>query len=89
MKEIHGNPVKTKRELNTLEVYAQICYFYPAYTLGEASELSPKTIKVLLETAKRQRAIENMNQLRIVTAPNAKDKGYGKKLYNEFKAEAQ
>lgn len=67
------------------EMLAQLCYFYPQYTLVEASLLPFRDISLLIKTAQKQEAVKNYNLTQIVAAPHTK-KGQGvKKLSEHFK----
>lgn len=68
---------------------AQLCYFYPQYTLAEARKLPYKHVKLLLDEAKRMKAQENLDLLQITAAPHTKKgQGYGD-LLRRFKKEAK
>lgn len=80
-KSIHptGNDV-SKREL-----WATVCYYYPQYTLKEASQLPVRDIKLLLRIAEKLQARDKYELTQIVAAPHTK-KGSGvKKLSEHFK----
>lgn len=83
-KSIH--PVKNK-EVHKREIWASICYYYPQYTLKEASLLSQRDIVLLLSTARKLEAVKMKNLVQIVAAPHTK-KGEGvKKLLDYFQKE--
>lgn len=70
------------------EVYAEVAYYYPQYTLEEVSRLPARDIRLLLKTAKRLKAVELYNLVQIVASPHTK-KGQGvKKLSDYFKKES-
>lgn len=69
------------------ELYAEVCYFYPQYTLKEVAQLPARDVKLLLKVARRQEALRNFNLVQIVASPHTK-KGMGvKKLSDYFKKE--
>lgn len=73
------------KPINGEELLAQVCFYYPAYTLQSASLLSYRQVKLLLKTANRLKAAEYYNLVQISTAPHTK-KGEGvKKLSEHFK----
>lgn len=82
-------PGKTQTQQQKREVYAEVAYYYPQYTLKEVSELPARDITLLLKTARRLKAAEMFNLVQIVASPHTK-KGQGvKKLSDYFKKESQ
>lgn len=76
-----------KEEVSKREVWASICYYYPQYTLKEASLLPSRDIKLLLKTARRLEAARMRDLVQVVAAPHTK-KGEGvKKLLSYFEKE--
>lgn len=72
-------------KLNAEELYAQVCYHYPQYTLETASQLSFRRIRLLLRTVSKIQAAHYYNLTQIAAAPHTK-KGSGvKKLAEHFK----
>lgn len=84
-KSVHtGNAEHGKRE-----IYAEVAYYYPQYTLEEVASLPARDVTLLLNTARRLKATEMFNLVQIVASPHTK-KGQGvKKLSDYFKKEAQ
>lgn len=79
-------PIKDK-EVRKREIWASICYYYPQYTLKEASLLSKRDIQLLLSTAQKLEAVKMKNLVQIVVAPHTK-KGEGvKKLLDYYQKE--
>ena len=67
------------------EIWAIVAYYYPQYTLKEASKLPARDIKLLIKTAKKLEAQKMFNLTQIAAAPHTK-KGEGvKKLSEHFK----
>lgn len=67
------------------ELWATICYYYPQYTLEEASRLSIRDIKLLLKIAEKLEAQKMLAFIQIAAAPHTK-KGQGvKKLTDYYK----
>lgn len=67
------------------ELWATICYYYPQYTLEEASRLSIRDIKLLLKIAEKLEAQKMLAFTQIAAAPHTK-KGQGvKKLTDYYK----
>lgn len=71
-------PKATNREL-----WATICYYYPQYTLEEASRLSVRDIKLLLRTAEKLEAQKMLALTQIAAAPHTK-KGKGVKQLSDY-----
>ncbi len=66
-----------KKVLSNREKWATISYYYPQYTLQEASQLSWRDINLLLKTANRIQAEQNLLLLNMISAPHTeKGKGY-------------
>lgn len=85
-KRIKAKSVRSEKanQNKNREIWATICYYYPQYTLKEASELSNRDIRLLLHIAERKEAEKYFNLTQIVTAPHTK-KGSGvKKLTKHF-----
>lgn len=88
-KRIVAKPVRqsVSKEVSNREIWASICYYYPQYTLKEASLLSKRDIALLLRVAQRLEAVKMRNLVQIVSAPHTK-KGSGvKQLLNYFQQE--
>ena len=88
-KHIVAKPInKTRsREATNRDIWASICYYYPQYTLREASQLSSRDIRLLLATAKRLEAQKMLQLVQIAAAPYTK-KGKGvKDLINHYQKE--
>lgn len=78
----------TRKKFVAEELYAQVCYHYPQYTMNDAAKLSYHRIKLLLKVAAQQKAVEYYNLTQIAAAPHTK-KGEGvKKLSEHFKKTA-
>lgn len=75
-------------KFNGEELLAQVCYYYPAYTLKTAAQLSYRQVLLLLKVAQKQKATEYYNLTQIAASPHTK-KGKGvQKLSDHFKKEA-
>ena len=88
-KHVVAKPVREikNREVSKRQTWASICYYYPQYTLKEASLLSSRDIRLLLTTARRLEASRMKNLVQIAAAPHTK-KGSGvKKLLDFFQKE--
>lgn len=88
-----GRRVKVQKikpeRLNGEELLAQVCYYYPAYTLETAAKLSYRQVTLLLKVAQKQKATEYYNLTQIVASPHTK-KGKGvQKLSDHFKKIAE
>lgn len=83
-KTVHSG--KSKKE-NKREVYAEVCYYYPQYTLQEVAKLPARDITLLLRIAHKQEALKMYNLVQAIASPHTK-KGQGvKKLSDYFKKE--
>lgn len=83
-KRVKVQKVRNER-INVEEVLAEVCYFYPRYTLEEVAKLSYRQVKLLLKVARKQQAIYMYNMTQIVAAPHTK-RGQGvKDLSEHFK----
>lgn len=79
--KIRGNKQTNRR------LWAEVCYYYPQYTLKEASQLSARDIRLLLKTASRLEATRFYNLTQIASAPHS-EKGKGvKELIDHFQRE--
>lgn len=86
-----GKRVRVKKvvsqapKLNVRELLAQLCYYYPQYTLNDAQKIPYRDVQLLLRVARKQQAIQLYNLTQISAAPHTK-KGEGvKKLSEHFK----
>lgn len=78
--DVGGGSLPKKRE-----AWARIAYFYPQYTLKQASELPVRDIRLLLKTAEIIEAERMFNLTQIAAAPHS-EKGKGvKQLSNHFR----
>lgn len=76
-KRVVAKPVASaKTQTSKRELYAEVCYFYPQYTLEQVSKLPARDINLLLKVAKKQEAVKMFNLTQIVAAPHTK-KGKG------------
>lgn len=84
-KKVRVQRVTTRTKLKGEELLAQVCFYYPAYTLDTAAKLSYRQVQLLLKVANKQQAVYYYNLTQIVAAPNTK-KGKGvQKLSDHFK----
>ena len=81
-----AQPVPSSEDTTSYrEIWATVAYYYPQYTLKEASKLPARDIKLLIKTAKKLEAQKMFNLTQIAAAPHTK-KGEGvKKLSEHFK----
>ena len=71
------------KKVSKREMWARICYFYPQYTLEEASKLPARDINLLLKVARKINAEQKYDYTQIVAAPHTK-KGSGVKKLTEY-----
>lgn len=69
--------------LTNRQLWARVCYYYPQYTLKQASELSIRDIRLLLHTANQIEAQKMYEFTQIAAAPHTK-KGKGVKQLTEY-----
>lgn len=82
-KPIHG--ITRKQKQVKREIWATICYYYPQYTLKEASELSARDISLLMKIANKIEAQRMYTLTQIVAAPHTKNGRGVKDLTSTFK----
>ena len=81
-KRVEGKK-RTKRA-----IYAEVCFFYPQYTLKDVANLPARDIELLIKTARRIEAEKNYELTQIVSAPHS-EKGKGvKRLLDKYEREA-
>lgn len=87
-KPIHPQRTKKSGLNNNRRIWARVCYYYPQYTLEQASKLSYRDIMLLLNTARRIEAERNLTLTQMLAAPHT-EKGKGvKDLTKYFEQEA-
>lgn len=67
-----------KKKVNARELLAELCYYYPQYTLAAARRLPAKDVILLLKVARKKRGEMYLNLTQIAAAPHTK-KGMGVK----------
>lgn len=83
-KEVLKKQVNPNRKL-----WATVCYYYPQYTLKEASELPYRDLVLLLNTARKLRASEHLMLLNIAASPHTKDGKGVNELRKKLKEEIE
>lgn len=79
----------SNKKKTTGRLLAQLCFYYPQYTLQQARRLPYKHVIILLEEAKRMKAREYLELTQIAAAPHTK-KGEGyKQLLKRYAQEAK
>jgi hypothetical protein len=71
------------------EIYAQVCYYYPQYTLKEVETLPQRDVTLLLQVANKIEGLKMLNLTQIAAAPHTKNGSGVKKLTSHFKKVAQ
>lgn len=74
-----------KKQASKRELYAQVCYYYPQYTLSEVEKLPQRDITLLLNVASRIEGLRMLNLTQIAAAPHSKNGSGVKKLTEHFK----
>ena len=88
-RRVKAQPIPTAGggKTSNRQLWARVCFFYPQYTLKEASMLSVRDLKLLLNTAKKIEAERKYDLVQIAAAPHTK-KGSGvKKLTEHYRKE--
>jgi hypothetical protein len=67
-----------RKKVNARELLAELCFYYPQYTLAAARRLPAKDVMLLLKMARKKKAEEYFNLTQIAAAPHTK-KGSGVK----------
>lgn len=66
------------------ELYAMVAFYYPQYTLKEASLLPARDLYLLLKIANKMEAIRNLNMTQIIASPHSKKGASVNKLIQHF-----
>lgn len=78
-------PQRKPKGTTARRILAELCFYYPQYTLNQAKKLPYKDVVLLLKTAHREKSKDYLMKLNIETAPHTK-KGQGvKKLAGQLK----
>lgn len=72
------------KKVNALELLAELCYYYPQYTLAAARRLPAKHVMLLLKIARKKKAEEYFNLTQIAAAPHTKGGRGVKKLSGRY-----
>lgn len=67
-----------RKKVNARRLLAELCYYYPQYTLAAARRLPARDVMLLLKMAHRKDAERYLNETQIAAAPHTK-KGTGVK----------
>ena len=74
----------TSEGVSKRELYATICFYFPAYKLSDVQALPARDVKLLLDTVKKLEASRQYNLTQIVAAPHSKKGANVKKLLEYF-----
>lgn len=67
------------------EVWATLCFYYPQYTLEQASKLPMRDVNLLIKVARKIEAGKMMDFLNIIVSPHSKKPDREvKKLFEHF-----
>jgi len=81
--------VSQSKKLNARALLAELCYYYPQYTLAAARRLPARDVVLLLKTARKKDSERYLNLTQIAAAPHTK-KGQGvKKLLKRYERGAK
>lgn len=78
-------PTQAAKKINKRETFALLCFYFPQYTLKEASELPFRDVQLLISTAQKMEAARMYNLTQIAAAPHTKKMVNVKKLSDYFK----
>jgi hypothetical protein len=73
-----ASAVDNGKKFNARALLAELCYYYPQYSLAAARRLPAKDVMLLLNTARKKDAERYYNFTQIAAAPHTK-KGSGVK----------
>lgn len=73
------------KKLNVRRLQAELCYYYPQYTLEAARRLSARDVFLLLREARRKEAVHYYNLTQIAAAPHSKKGAMVRKLSERYK----
>lgn len=73
-----------KKKVNARELLAELCFYYPQYTLAAARRLPARDVMLLLRTARKKKAEEYFNLTQIAAAPQTKNGRGVKKLSSRY-----
>jgi len=84
-KHIVAKPVRhiNENKQSKRELWGMIAYYYPQYTLKQASKLSARDIMLLLRVARKIEAEKFYNLTQIAAAPHT-EKGKGVKQLTQY-----
>lgn len=95
MAQQHGRTVQVKKvptasaKLDSERLLAELCYFYPQYSLFHARRLPAKDVILLLKVARAKSAEKYLNLTQIVAAPHDKGGTAVSSLISKYKRESQ
>lgn len=73
-----------RKKVNARRLLAELCFYYPQYTLAAARRLPAKDVMLLLKVARQKDAEKYYNLTQIAAAPHTK-KGTGvKRLTSKY-----
>lgn len=84
MAEISVASVPQKKR-SKRELYAQVCYHFPQYTLKQVSDMPARDISLLIKVASKIEGLRMLNLTQIAAAPHSKNGSGVKKLTEHFK----
>lgn len=76
-----------KKKVEPLALLAELCYYYPQYTLAAARRLPAKHVMLLLKTARRLKAVDYFQLTQIAAAPHTKEGKGVKKLSSQYRGQ--
>lgn len=74
-----------KKKVDVRDLLAELCWYYPQYTLAIANKLPAKDVKLLLKMAQRKEAEKYYNLVQIASAPHTRGGQGVKKLSEAYK----
>lgn len=83
MARVKAQPIP-KAEVKASELLAELCYYYPQYSLAAARKLPAKDVMLLLTHARKQVASNYFNLTQIAAAPHTKNGAGVKTLSSRY-----
>lgn len=85
-KRVRVKKLPTKAvKINQRELIATLCFYFPQYTLQDATKLPYQHVQLLIHTAQKIEAARMYNLTQIAAAPHTKKMVNVKKLSDYFK----
>lgn len=74
-----------QQPLNTEDILARFCYYFPRYSYLEAKKLPFKRVRQMLRVVEKEQAKKNFELIQIVASPHTKNGRGVEKLLEYYK----